>query len=168
MLTLAALALAATSPQAPPTLVATAPWWERVTRTLTSDGTEQSCRYESSLGKISSPTCEVARSDKSGEFDGQFTKLTYERRFVPGGRPDMGKLQPGDTLLGKQVMMFAISAEGSVEGCKVLVSSGDSLPDYSCNEVRAEKFEASLSSDTEPARWAFMTILVYGHQEQVV
>lgn len=169
MLTLAVLALAAASSSTPsPTLVASEPWWERVTRTISSDGTEQSCRYESSRARISSPDCEIAAGgDSATQPASRFTKLTYERRFVPGGSPDMGKLEPGDKLLGSQVMMLAINSAGSVEGCRVVVATGDSLPDYGCNEARTERFEASAERGRETARRAYMTILVYGHVEQI-
>ena len=171
MLSLIALAMAATSPtlsaptaEASP-LVATTPWWERVTRTISSDGTEQSCRYESSLGQISEPDCEATAS-KAGKPDSRFTKLTYERRFAPGA-PDMGRLQPGDKLLGSQVMMINISAAGAVEGCRVVVTSGDSLPAYGCDEAKAEKFQTGAEIGADAGSWAYMTILVYGHVEQI-
>ena len=170
MLSLIALAMAATSPslttpspEASP-LLATSPWWERVTRTISSDGTEQSCRYESSLGQISEPECEA--SGEAGKPASRFTKLTYERRFAPGA-PDMGKLQPGDKLLGSQVMMININSAGAVDGCKVVVTSGDSLPAYGCDEAKAEKFLTGAEVGEEAGRWAYMTILVYGHVEQI-
>lgn len=162
----AAAAMASTSS---PSLVATAPWWERVTTTVSGGGSHQSCRYESSIAGLSSPTCEVAASAvaAAGKSHSQITKLTFERRFAPGGKPDMGDLQPGDKLLGTQVMAIAISQAGGVQGCQVLEASGDVLPAYGCNEVRAEKFEASAGRGGEAARRAYMTILVYGHVEQV-
>ena len=165
MLTLIALAMAATTSTPTSALVATTPWWERVTRTISSDGTEQSCRYESSLGRISQPDCETTATDATKPAS-RFTKLTYERRFAPGSAPDMGKLQPGDKLLGSQVMMLNINASGAVDGCRVVVTSGDSLPAYGCDEAKAEKFQTGAGFGGEAARQAYMTILVYGHVEQ--
>ena len=175
MLKLAALAFAASTTLATPApsdtpLNATGPWWEKITVTMTGDGNPQTCRYESSLGGADACAVEgkdgkaVAKSDNSE----QFTKITFERRFAPGGKlPDAGKLHPGDTLLGGSIMALAIDGEGAVKGCEVVATSGGVKPDYGCEEAAAEKFAASTNAPSEPKQ-AYMTILVYGHSEQVV
>ena len=75
----------------------------------------------------------------------------------------------GDTLLGQQVMALAIDSVGKVRGCTVVVRSGDVMPEYGCEEAKAERFQASASA--EPAavatRQGYMTILIYGHEEQL-
>lgn len=98
---------------------------------------------------------------------GVYSKLTFERRFSPGGKLDSGKLQPGDKLLGQQVLFLTIDAEGSIGSCKVLATSGDLLPAYDCEELKSEQFRALASAPAQPPRQAFMTVMVYGHQEQI-
>ena len=175
MLKLAALAFAASTTLAPNSttenpLDASGPWWEKITVTMTGDGKPQSCRYESSIG--GADACAVDGNDgkvpAKAENSEQFTKITFERRFAPGGKlPDVGKLHPGDTLLGGSIMALAIDGEGAVKGCKVVATSGGVKPDYGCEEAAAEKFAASTNAVAEPTQ-AYMTILVYGHSEQVV
>lgn len=175
MLKLAALAFAASTtlatPQASETpLDATGPWWEKITVTMTGDGKAQSCRYESSVGGKDACAVDGADAKSQGKSNNseQFTKITFERRFAPGAQlPDIGKLHPGDTLLGGSIMALAIDAGGSVKGCKVVATSGGVKPDYGCEEAAAEKFAASTNAPSEPKQ-AYMTILVYGHAEQVV
>ena len=171
MLTLA-LALAAASPTSEPLLAAEAPWWEKIVMTISGDGSQQSCRFESSAGPAASKNCEVDGASKasagSQAANSPYTKMTFERRFSPAGRPDMGSLQPGDTLLGRQIMALAIDASGSVQGCRVLIASGDVLPDYGCEEAKAEQFAASANRSAAVPREAYMTVLVYGHEEQLV
>jgi hypothetical protein len=65
-------------------------------------------------------------------------------------------------------MTLAIDAAGSVKGCKVIATSGDMTPDYSCKDAQAEKFEASAAKATAAGHEGVMTILVYGHAEHVV
>lgn len=170
MLKLAALALAATSAATPtPALDSTASWWEKITVTMSGDGKAQSCRYESSLNKTDN--CDVvggtpAAKGSSADAGEQFTKITFERRFSPAGTEmDMSKLHPGDTLLGGQVMALAIDATGAVKGCSVVAASGGMKPDYGCEEATAEKFAASTGANQ--SRQGFMTILVYGHSEEL-
>lgn len=174
MLKYAALALAAASAasaESPSALVSTAPWWEKVVVTISGDGKTQSCTYESSLAAAKDSGCEVAgsaptRAAASGTND-QFTRITFERRFIPGGQqPGEAKVQPGDTLLGQQVMALAIDGAGAVRGCQVIARGGDMTPDYGCEEVRAERFEAAARA-AGTARQGYMTILVYGHAENI-
>ena len=175
MLKLAALAFAASTTLAAPAttetpLDATGPWWEKITVTMTGDGKPRSCRYESSTSGADGCAVEGADAKATGKSNNseQFTKITFERRFAPGTKlPDVGKLHPGDTLLGGSIMALAIDAAGSVKGCKVVATSGGVKPDYGCEEAAAEKFAASTNAPTEPKQ-AYMTILVYGHSEQVV
>ena len=163
MLKLAALAVAAAS-TASPTLVANAPWWEKVTVTIAGDGMPQACEYRASHGAGAASECDVVDAPstsgvspsaaKSMGANDQFTKITFERRFIPGNSaPAKPNLQPGDTLLGGQVMALAIDEAGSV------------TPDYGCDEAVAEKFQASAGQTASPQ--GFMTVLVYGHQENV-
>lgn len=171
MLSLVALAVAAASPAPSPELSATAPWWEKIVMTLDEKGTERACSYESSLTPEQSGGCEseppaAAASVGVDAPAGVFTKLTFERRFSPGNRPDMGNLQPGDTLLGGQIIALSIDGAGEVTGCRVVASSGD-METYGCDEAKAEKFVVRKESASAATSEAFMTILVYGHMEQV-
>lgn len=170
MLGLAALILAATSASAgaSPALTLVAPWWEKVTYTINGDGAQQACVYETSLAGARSceddHTFSHAKSAASGST-GSYTKITIERRFNPGGVPDPLSLEAGDTLLGGQIMALAIDGTGAVRDCQVLAESGDVRPAYSCREARAERFEAGAGRETPKVRQAFMTIVVYGHEE---
>ena len=77
-------------------------------------------------------------------------------------------LQPGDTLLGGQVMALAIDGAGAVKGCKIVATSGSVTPQYGCTEASAERFEANAHAANAGAHQGYMTILVYGHSEHVV
>ena len=172
MLSLAAMLLAAASAASSPALTSTAPWWERITVTTSADGSQQSCRYETNLAGKGPESCDVkgAPADvkrTSGRTGGTQIKITFERRFTPGRQPDLGSLKPGDTLLGGQVMMLAIDGEGAVRACDVVAESGDARPAYGCDEVRAERFKASAGRGASEARLGYLTVLVYGHEEQV-
>lgn len=172
MLKIAALVLAAASTASTPALVSSSPWWEKVTVTVASDGKPKSCSYESSLKPQKATSCEVAGTaaglgpDSAAKKD-QYTRITFERRFNPATQPDTN-VQPGDTLLGSQVMALAIDAAGAVQGCKIISRDGDMTPDYGCAEAAAERFEASADRNVAQARQGFMTIIVYGHDEHVV
>jgi hypothetical protein len=178
--TLAALALltasshtiAASASKAETALSSTAPWWEKVTVTIAGDGKPQACRYETSFNPAAAKECDVtgdqaAMAESSGNKS-DVTRITFERRFTPGTAPANAEIQPGDTLLGRQVMALAIDAAGSVKGCKVIATGGDMTPDYSCKDAQTEKFEASAAKATAAGREGVMTILVYGHAEHVV
>ena len=173
---IAALAMASTAAHTAPALNSTAPWWERVTVSVTDDGTTQSCRYESSRSTEASKDCSVASSqasmEKAASSSGakdQVTRITFERRFSPTANAGLSSLQPGDTLLGGQVMALAIDSAGAVKGCKVVATSGSVTPQYGCSEASSEKFEASASTVNAGAHHqGYMTILVYGHSEHVV
>jgi hypothetical protein len=173
VLKIAALVLAAATTASSPALKSGAPWWEKVVITVASDGKAKSCSYESSVEGIKPASCEVAGAteglapDSSSARD-QYTRITFERRFRPGAQPDDGAVQPGDTLLGSQIMALAIDAAGSVKACKIVAQSGDVTPDYGCEEAAAERFEASADRSAHPSREGYMTILVYGHDEHVV
>jgi hypothetical protein len=160
-----------------PTLTSSVPWWERVTVTVSDDGKTQSCRYESSLKPKNGQNCDVvesggtaARSAATSGAKDQYTRITFERRFNPGAKPNMDPLQPGETLLGGQMLALAIDARGAVKGCKVVQRSGSLPPQYGCDEATTEKFEASASNvhAVSPTREGYMTVLVYGHSEHVV
>ena len=169
MLKLAALALVAASTTPSPTLLSNASWWERVTMTISGDGQGKSCRFESSLAPNDIKSCEVSSDSlkASAEGDGVYTTITFERRFSPGDRPDIGQLQPGDTLLGSQVMALAIDGAGAVQSCQVVVAAGDLLPSYGCSEARAERFSAAVARGERAGHQGYMTIIVYGHSAHV-
>ena len=175
-----ALALASatsTAAQSSATLNSNASWWERVTVTVTGDGKAQSCRYETSLEPKKAQQCDVAGSEAalaagssgSSSSKSEYTRITFERRFSPAGKPET-KLQPGDTFLGGQVMALAIDAQGAVKDCQVIAKSGSLMPAYGCDEAAAERFEASArdKAATAAGREGYMTILVYGHSEHLV
>jgi len=163
--------LASATPPTPsatedPPLEAASAWWEKITVTLDDQGKQQSCRYETSAA--GSATCEpaMAASIKGGGkgTQGLYKKLTFERRFSPGAASlDAGKLQPGDVLLGRQVMYLTIDATGAIASCKIVSSSGDAPPDYGCDEAKKEQFRAEAAAPA--ARPAFLTVLAYGHTE---
>jgi len=143
------------------------PWWEKITVTVDDKGTQQSCRYETSAAGSAECDKEIADSIRPGKgIQGQFKKVTFERRFSPGGQLDAGKLQPGDMLLGRQVMFLTIGANGTIQSCKVVASSGDAPPDYGCEEAKREQFKAEANAGPA-SRQAFMTVLAYGHLEQI-
>ena len=82
---------------------------------------------------------------------GQFKKVTFERRFSPGAAQlDAGKLQPGDMLLGRQVMFLTIDAKGAIQSCKVVASSGDAPPDYGCDEAEEGTVQGRGTDATAP------------------
>ena len=146
------------------------PWWEKITVTVDDKGKQQSCRYEFSLAPSGAEDCdeEMAAGVEVGANGqaGLFSKVTFERRFSPGGQPDSGKLEPGDKLLGRAVMFLTIGAEGSIESCHLVATSGDNPPEYDCDEAKKEQFRVPASA-APGARQAFMTVLAYGHLEQM-
>jgi len=163
-----AVALAAAAP--PPVLESSVPWWERVTVTVDDKGKQQSCRYQISLSPSATKACddEMAASIGAGARGrfGVYSKMTFERRFSPGRQLDSGRLHPGDQLLGRQVMFMTFDAKGSIESCRVVAATGDMAFEYDCDEARKEQFRAHASADPA-ARQAFMTVLAYGHMEQM-
>lgn len=166
----AAAAVAAASPT--PMLEAATPWWEKITVTVDDKGAQQSCKYQSSLSPNGAEACEEEMAASIGPrapsgTSGLYSKLTFERRFSPGGKLNPGQLQAGDKLLGQQVMFLTIGTDGSIASCRVVDTSGDMLPSYGCEQAKTEQFQARASAPSEPPRQAFMTILVYGHQEQI-
>ena len=46
------------------------------------------------------------------------------------------------------------------------VASGDVPPDYGCEQARKEQFKGQAGGEPE-ARQAFMTIMAYGHTEEI-
>ena len=168
MLSLVALAAAAAATQSP-TLNASVPWWDKITMVMDSNGVEKACTYETSL----SPTQTGCETDEPGmpskaakAPNGVVTKLSFERRFSPGDRPEPGRLEPGDTLLGRQLIHLTIDGAGAVKSCRVVDVSGD-VPDYGCKEAQTETFELKANASAAELHQAFMTILVYGHAEQM-
>ena len=170
-----ASASALASASSPAALSSNASWWERVTVTVTDDGKTQSCRYETSLQPTSAKECTAAsvgasKVDASAAVKDKVTSITFERRFTPGVTPQAETLKPGETLLGGQVMALAIDDRGAVKNCKIVATSGAVTPQYGCDEAAAEKFEASAKSGASASahREGYLTIVVYGHSEQVV
>jgi hypothetical protein len=169
-----ATSLAAAATTDVSTLNSSAPWWERVTVTISGDGQPKNCRFESSLQPGSAQNCDVVSSEgasaklsASGSKD-QYTRITFERRFSPGAQPVAADPPTGDMLLGQQVMALAIGSKGTVEGCRIVATSGDMKPDYGCKEASAERFQAGAHTTAGTARQGYMTIIVYGHSEHVV
>ncbi len=171
---IAALALASASAHSHAALNSTAAWWERITVLVADDGQARSCRYESSLQPNGGKECTVDASEaataKSEGAKDQFTRLTFERRFSPGAKPDIEQLQPGETLLGGRLMEVAIDAKGAVKNCAVVATSGSVTPQYGCDDLAAEHFEASVRGARAGSgpREGYMSIIVYGHSEHVV
>jgi hypothetical protein len=148
-------------------------WWEKITVKMTSDGKAQGCRYETSQTSAAAKDCTVVGPEGAAaakaEAKDQYATITFERRFSPGGAPPgEANMDPGDKLLGRQVMALAIDGAGKVSGCKIVAASGETGVAYGCDEVTAEHFEATASNTAEPQRRGFMTILVYGHTEHMV
>jgi hypothetical protein len=153
-------------------LEASMPWWERISVTLDDKGNQQSCNYQSSLSPMGPEACDeemasTMPSIRAGGGPGLYSKLTFERRFSPGAKLDSGRLQAGDKLLGQQVMHLSIGADGTINSCKVVGKSGELIPTYDCEEVKSEQFRVAASAPAERPRQAFMTIMVYGHNEQI-
>lgn len=171
MVALVAVALAASTLSSP--LNASAPWWERITTIVDEGGATQSCDYQSSIQPSPSDGCDApdlvpSKASKADSNAGVYSKLTFERRFSPGPRPDSGRVMPGDKLLARQVMFLTIDPLGEVLTCRVVGRSGEMRLAYGCEEAKAERFQAGVGAATGPARQAFMTILVYGHKAQIV
>ena len=167
------LAAAATT-TADSMLVSNAPWWEKVTVTMSGDGNPQSCSYTTSLKPSAVEHCDVASEaaamTKASAHDstGAVTRITFERRFNPGAEPAKPELAAGDTLLGGQIMALNIDKLGKVKGCKVIARSGSMTPEYSCDDAAAERFQAGLATAQAPERQGYMTVIVYGHSEHMV
>ena len=169
---IAALSLASATAHPAAPLLPSSPWWERITVTISGDGKPQSCRFESSLKPSVAKSCEVtgdqeAAAKSSGAKD-ELTRITFERRYKPGAQPD-ASVQPGETLLGGQVMALGIDTRGAVKTCRVVAKSGSMVPQYGCVEATAEHFEAS-AGNAHPAaqREGYMSIIVYAHSEHLV
>ena len=173
MLKIAALAVAAATATQSPALVSSTPWWEKVTVTLSGDGKAHSCTYETSLRVAAANACEVSGGGKafsasSGGSKEELTRITFERKFVPGvAAPGNASLQPGDTLLGQQVMALAIDEAGAVKACKIVARSGEMTPEYGCDEAQTEKFEPTGRTASAEPQLGFMTVAVYGHEEHM-
>src|SRR4051812_42921391 len=142
-------------------LKATAPWWEKVTMTIASDGKPQSCKYETSFVPANAKDCDVtgsaaavgAGADGATPGSDEYTRLTFERRFQPGAAvPGDGGLQVGEKLLGRQVLSLAIDAAGAVKGCRIVAASGDVTPEYGCDDATSEHFEASAGAHATTPR----------------
>ncbi len=170
MLALAALMLAASSATPAAALTTAAPWWEKVTFTISGDGSHQSCQYQTSFSGKGAETCDAGDSPvkSASGSKGVYTKITIERRFTPGATPADVKLEAGDTFLGGQVMALDIDRSGKVNTCNIVKLTGDVTPAYGCSEARAERFEASAGQQEQKPRHGYMTILVYGHEEYPV
>jgi hypothetical protein len=173
VLSFAALALAAASPATSTDVLSTAPWWERITVTYGEDGSQRSCNYESSRSFGGAEACgsdddQSAAKAPATRAAGVQTRITFERRFTPGATPNAQSLEPGDALLGGLLMMVAIGRDGAVRGCSVVAETGEARPDYGCNEVRAERFQASVGGAAQDSQVGILTVLVYGHEEEVV
>jgi hypothetical protein len=170
VLGLAALVLAAATANPSTALTTASPWWEKFTFTMSNDGAQQSCQFESSNPAVATSSCEEDEAASPGEEQssvvaGPYTKITIERRFTPASQPDPVILETGDTLLGSQVLSLAIDRAGAVSNCAIVGKSGEVNPPYGCDEARTERFEASADRAPAQVRHGFMTVLVYGHEE---
>jgi hypothetical protein len=154
-------------------LLPVAPWWEKITVTLDGDGKTQSCKYQSSSQPRPTNECALfsAGMDDSepateASERNEYTELTFERRFSPGAAiPADVPLATGDTLLGREVMAIAIDGRGKVTHCRMVATSGDAPPDYSCSDASAEHFtSAGKAADR---RQGVFTVRIYGHSEHV-
>jgi hypothetical protein len=173
------VANAASAPSAALPLPSNA-WWEKVTVKMTGDGEAQNCQYSTSRSGSPQADCKVvgasglaaqsASSATSSSAKDGVTTITFERRFNPGASaPGEAQLQPGEKLLGKEVMALAIDHAGKVSGCRVVDTSGETGLAYGCDEATDETFEAATAAPSATDhRLGFMTILVYGHNEHVV
>jgi len=168
VLALFAAALAS-SVTASPILESAQPWWERITVTVDDKGEQRRCLYEtSSSGAATCDEAMAASIPGTAGKSGSFSKVTYERRFSPGGAQlDSGRLRPGDTLLGRQVMFLTFDAQGAIDSCKVVAATGELEFSYDCDAARKEQFRAQANADPA-ARQAFLTVLAYGHIERIV
>lgn len=169
MLSIAALALAAATATTSPDTLSTTPWWEKITITYGDDGSHRSCSYETSRSSGSKEACDnetapVTAAKATTGNGGVQTKITFERSFAPGAMPNIRDMQPGDELLGGLVMMVAIDRDGAVRGCSVVAETGDAKPEYGCEQVRSERFAGS----EQDSQLGTLTVLVYGHEEEVV
>lgn len=151
-----------------------APWWEKITVTMDGEGTQKSCKYESSTRSEKPDDCAgLDASLDSGESvdpapASELMTLTFERRFSPGSKaPADAQLKPGEILLGRKVMALAIDPSGKVKSCDIVITSGDVPPDYSCKDASSERF-ADAGKGMAADRQGFFTILIYGHSEHVV
>ena len=147
------------------------PWWEKITVTMNHDGQAQGCRYEASAASPGAKDCKVVGANGAAVTSAkdQYATVTFERRFNPGGAPPAeSAMQPGDKLLGRQVMALAIDGAGKVSGCKIVAATGETGLTYGCEDVAAEQFATGATAKAKPQRQGFMTILVYGHTEHVV
>ena len=166
-----------TAPHSASDALSTSPWWERITVTISGDGKPQACKYESSVKPAHS--CDVVGSEAaeatssstsaSSSAKAEYTRITFERRFQPGAQPKADDLQPGETLLGGQVMALGIDPHGLVKACKIVSESGSMKPEYGGEQAKTEHFEASAATPRAAAeREGYMTVVVYGHSEHVV
>src|SRR5947209_10257452 len=127
---IAGLAALTTSVPAARDLLPAGDWWEKITVTIAGDGKPQGCRFESSLAKTNAKDCDVVGAPSSTSrvhnvsAHDQYESITFERRFSPVAAPPLeGALQPGDTLLGREVLRLAIDNAGKVNTCKVIATS---------------------------------------------
>jgi len=63
-------------------------------------------------------------------------------------------------------MYLTIDAKGAIDSCKVVSTAGDAPPAYGCDDVKKEQFRAVAGASAVP-RQAFLTVLSYGHEENV-
>ena len=169
MLALLSAILASSAPAS--ALDASVPWFERITVTVDDQGKQRTCHYQSSVDPAGPKPCDRAMAATipviEPAIDGVYSRLTFERRFSPAPKLDSGRLRAGDSLLAHKIMFLTIGADGSIASCRVVGRSGALMPAYGCDEAKAEQFSVSAGASASTSRQAFMTILVYGHQEQI-
>ena len=164
----AAFLAASTSTQM---LEASVPWWERISVTIDDKGKQQACTYRSSLspgGEACGQAMAASVQPRQAEVQsGLFSKLTFERRFSPGPKLESAPMQPGDELIGQQVLFLTIKSDGSIASCRILAKSGEMRFNYGCEQAQGEQFRVPASAQVGAFRQAFMTITAFGHQEQI-
>jgi hypothetical protein len=153
-------------------LEASVPWWERISVTIDDRGKQQACTYRSSL-LPAGEACDremaaSVRPRQAASQSGLFSRLTFERRFSPGPKLESAPMQPGDELIGQQVLFLTINADGSIASCRILARSGEMHFNYGCDQAQGEQFRVPASAPAGATRQAFMTITAFGHQEQIV
>jgi hypothetical protein len=166
---ISALVLAAAPPAtAESAALPAGPWWEKFTVVLAGDK-PRSCTYESNRHPVGDADCATVADDAGSSASSastgaaELTRVTFERRFIPGlVQQAEAPLEVGETVLGQRLLALAIDSAGKVTGCKVIATSGDAPPAYSCDDASTERFAAAGN------RQGLMMVRVYGHSEHLV
>lgn len=163
---IAAATAAAMSTPAEDLLPAQASWWERVDVTLAGNGATGACEFTASHARAQDCNA-VTKASVADEPTGnaaQLTKLTFERKFIPGNTaPGSVETDVGNSLIGAHMLELSIDSTGAVSHCKVIASAGDTAPEFGCAEAQAERYAPTASGSR-----GYMTVAVSAHREQIV